>query len=87
MNGSGKNASKHYPKIGCGAKEDAHNGSEDGAGTGNVEELDEEDSPCWHGNEIDSVLLGVAGHLSCTAGLNDTLNDCAVKQIAQQEAN
>ena len=78
VNGSGKNASKHYPKIGCGAKEDAHDCSENRACTCYVEELYQEHSPSWHWDEVHAISLGVARHLSRSAWTNHSLNNCSV---------
>ena len=87
VNCAGEDASEHYPEVGRRSEQDAHDGSEDGSGAGDVEELDEEDPPCRHGKVVHAVLLLVARHPLRLARTHDALHDGTVDGIAQQQAN
>ena len=52
MNGPSKDTTQHNPQIGCRAELSTHDGTKDGACTGNVQELNHEDFPRWEHHEI-----------------------------------
>ena len=57
MHCSGKDTAKHYPQIARGSELRSHDGSEDGASAGNVQELDKKYFPVGHGNKVNAIGL------------------------------
>ena len=83
--GSAEDAAEDDPKVGGGAEEYALNGTEDGACAGDVEELDEIDFPCGHGDVVNPILLGVAWCLSARIGSEGALDKVAVEHVAEDK--
>ena len=81
-----ENAAEHNPQIGGRAEEDAHDGTEDGARAGNVEELDEIDAPRRHRDVIDTVLQTVGRRLAFGFSTEHTLYESSIKEIAENES-
>ena len=87
MDCTGKDASCHYPQIGGGPEEDAHDGTEDGTCACNVEKLYEEHFPCGHGDIVHSVGAGVAGGGQTGVAAEYFFHEGPVQQIAEQKAH
>ena len=82
-----KDTAKHYPQVGCRTKQNAHDGTEDGASAGNVEKLDEEHFPSGHGDIIHSILLGKTGCGPVWLHSEHSLHHCTVEHISKHKGN
>ena len=67
-----------------GSKQDALNGSEDGAGTCDVQQVDEAVLPALHGNVVHAVLLGIGGSFP-VVGAEDLFAELAVNGSAHEQ--
>ena len=85
MHGTGKNAAKDYPEITCGAELRSHDGSEDGAGSGYVEELDHVNLPGGEGNVVHAVCFGYSRSLAGRVRAEDPVYQCSVKNISKHK--
>ena len=85
MCGTSKYAAEHYPKISSRTKEDAHDGTEDGACARDVEKLYEKHTPGGHGNIVHPIGLGKAGSGTLLIDPKDLLHHCPIYQIAQYQ--
>ena len=86
MDGTGEDAAQDDPQIGGRAEFRAHDGPEDGAGACNVQELDHEDFPGWHRDEIHSVGLGNGRGLPGGIGSEYAFDEGPVEEIAENES-
>ena len=71
---------------GNGSKEDALDGSEDGASACNVQKVDKAVLPAAHRDVVNAVLLGVRGSLT-VIGSKDVLAELAVERRADEQDN
>ena len=84
---TGEDAAQDNPQIGRRTVEDAHDGAEDGARAGNVEELDEQHAPQRQRHVVHAVLMRVAGHFGRGVWLEDALHHRSVEEVTQKEAD
>ena len=84
MHGTHEDAAEDYPQVGGRAEENAHDGTEDGTRTRDVQELNEVNAPGGHGDVIDSVLEAVRWGLAFWLSPEDTFDECSVEEIAQK---
>ena len=87
MHGSAEDAAQHDPEVGRRAELRAHDGPEDGPRTGDVQELDHEDLPRGHGDEIDAVRLGDGGRGTRRVRTEHPLYELAVEQVSQDQCD
>ena len=67
-----------------GPEQNALDGSKDGAGTCDVEQVDQGVLPASHGNVVHAVLLGVGGSLT-VVGSKDLFAELAVQGSAYEQ--
>ena len=86
MSGSGEDTAEDNPQIGSGSELGTHDGTEDRACSGNVEELNHEDLPVGQYNVVQSVGLG---HGGCYAvvGSEHPLYEASVEEIANNQSH
>jgi hypothetical protein len=85
MHSATEDTAKDNPQICCGAEQDAEDGSEDGAGASDIQELDEINLPCIHRQIIDTILTRVAGSLTKRIGSEYLIDECSIEDITQNE--
>ena len=85
MHTTGENAPEDNPQIGCRAKQDAHDGTKDGARSCDVKELHEINFPRGHGLEVHTVSLGVAWCFALSIWSEHTVDDSTVNEVAQDK--
>ncbi len=86
VGGTGEDAAQHNPKIGRRPELSAHDGSEDGARTGYVQELNHENLPARQHNEVHTVGLS-HGRCGAVVGAEDALYEASVEAITQNESH
>ena len=67
-----------------GPEEDALDGPDDGAGTGDVQQVDQAVLPAFHGDVVHAVLLGISGSLP-VVGAEDLFAEPAVNGGAHEQ--
>ena len=87
MDSAHEDAAEDNPQVGGGAEEDAHDGTEDGARAGDVQELDEINAPCGHRDVIDAVFQAVGGCLARSFDAEGALHEGTVEEKAQDEGD
>ena len=85
MDRSRKYCTQGYPQECSRSEHDAHNGSEDGAKSGNVEELDEEYFPRRQRAEIHVVASGDGRHRPSRGCCHDAVDEESINEVAADE--
>ena len=85
VDGTSEDATQHDPKEGSCAELSAHDGTDDGTYTSNVQELNQEDTPRLHRHVVDTIghSDGRGGALRVDA--EDLLDKLSVYKIAENE--
>ena len=81
MYSSHEDTSENYPEIGCRTIGRTHDGTEDRAKTGYVEKLDDEDLPCGHRCEVNSILKLICRSLSLRIDIKISGNILSIKDV------
>ena len=84
VNTTGKDGTEDDPKINNGSEQSTVQSAEDGAQTGNVQQLDQEDSPALHGDEVNTVIDGDCRGFTVVRS-EDFIHILAVEDKANQQ--
>ena len=82
--GSGEDGAEDDPQVGHGTELGTHDGTEDGACAGNIEELDHVNLPVGKHHEVNVVALG-NGWRHAVVGAKYPLHETPVEQVAQNQ--
>ena len=85
VHGAGKDAAQNNPQVAGRAKLGAHDGAENGTGSGNVQELNHEHLPVGHGNVIHPIRLHNGRCLAGRIRAEGMIYEGSVKEIAQNQ--
>jgi hypothetical protein len=82
VHGAAEEAAEDDPQEGNGPPQCSCERAEDRAEPGDVEQLDQEDVRPRHRDEVDAVGLGVGRRLARRIGLEDTVDQHAIGEVA-----
>ena len=85
VHGAHEYSAEGYPEEGHGTEAGAHDGAEDGAYAGDVEQLYEERTPQRHGNIVHAVAEAFGGHLGRRVYAADPLQIAAIGEICRHK--
>ena len=84
MNTSSQDCSEYNPQVYGGSPEGTRNGTENRTKTCNVQQLNQEDSPSCHGNEVNSVVNSNSG-CGAIIWLENFFYECTVYEVSNDQ--
>ena len=84
MDSTGEDTAEDDPQVSDGAEQGTAQSAQDGAGAGDVQQLDQKDLPGGHGDVVNAVLHGIGGSLTII-GTEDLGHVLAVEHIAHEQ--